>query len=57
MYFPTTDPDGDDEISHYIGGISSIIAECGEENVCVIGKFNASPGNARFTEILSKPLH
>ena len=26
--FPTTGPDGDDEFSHYIGKITSIIAEC-----------------------------
>ena len=53
VYFPTTGPDGDDEFSHYIGKITSIIAECDEENVCVIGDFNASPGSARFTELLS----
>ena len=53
VYFPTTGQDGDDEFSHYIGRITSIIAECDEENVCVIGDFNASPGSARFAELLS----
>ena len=53
MYFPTTGPDGDDEFSHYIGKLHSIIAECDEENVCVIEEYDASPGSARFTELMS----
>ena len=45
VYFLTTSPHGDVEFS--------IIATREEENVCVIGVFNASPGSARFTELLS----
>ena len=41
VYFPTTDPEADDEFSHYIGGKTFIIAECDE------------PGSVRFTESLS----
>ena len=57
VYFPSTRPDGDDEFSQYTGRITSIIAECDEENVCVMGDFIASPGSARFTESLSMCGH
>ena len=53
VYFPTTFPVDDDEISHYIGRKTSIIAKCDEENVCVMGDFNAYPGSAGFTEFVS----
>ena len=53
VYFSTTGPDGEDEFSHYIGRVTSITAECDEENVCVIGDFIASPGSAKFAELLS----
>ena len=53
LYFPTTGPNGEDYFSHYIGGITSLIAECDEENVSMIGDFNASPWSATFAELLS----
>ena len=53
MYFPVTGPDHDDKFSLYIGRIISIIAECDDENVCVVGDVNASPGSTRFTDLLS----
>ena len=36
-----------------MGRLSSIIAECYEENVCIIGDLNAAPTSARFNEVLS----
>ena len=53
MYFPTHGPDGEDEFSHNICRIVSIIAECDEDNLYGMGGFNASPGRARFTKLLS----
>ena len=53
VYMPTTSQDGEDEFSQYIGRLSSIIAESDEEHICIIGDLNASPGSARFREVLS----
>ena len=52
IYLPSTKSKSD-ELSVYLGRISSIIAECTEENVCVIGDYNSSPGSQRFFEIVS----
>ena len=43
----------DDDFAPYLGRLSSIIAECEEENVCVIGDFNCAPGTERFSDAQS----
>ena len=53
VYVPTNSPNYCEEFTIYMGKISAILSNCEEENVCVIGDMNASPGNSRFDEIKS----
>ena len=53
IYSRTFASDSDDEFSHYIGIKTSILAECDEENKCVMRDFNEFLGSTRCTELLS----
>ena len=54
MYLPSLRSwDTDDEFNPNLGRLSSIIAECEEENVRVIGDFNCAPGSRRFRDVQS----
>ena len=53
VYMPTNSHDETDLYNFYLGKLSSIIAECQEENICIMGDLNASPGSGRYNDLLS----
>ena len=51
MYLPSIrSGDTVEKIVPYLGGLSSIRAECEEENVCVLGDFNCAACSGGFRD-------
>ena len=53
VYMPSSAHDETDLYNYYLGKLSSIIAECQEENICILGDLNASPGTGRYNDLIS----
>ncbi|KAG0716019.1 hypothetical protein GWK47_010600 [Chionoecetes opilio] len=51
VYLPTSNVENRDEQQMYLGRLASIIEDAEEQNVCILGDFNAAPGTAFFTDI------
>ena len=54
LYLPNTRMTEEKEFTVYIGKISSIIAYCEEENICVMGDFSCISGSERFEDLSAK---
>ncbi len=51
VYLPTSSLENRDEQQLYLGRLTSIIEDAQEQNICILGDFNAAPDTDFFTDI------
>jgi len=51
VYLPTSNVENRDEQHMYLGRLISIIDDAQEQNVCILGNYNAAPGTNVLTDI------